>query len=203
MGNRRRVTCTTALIVINVIVFFVLSFGGMTEDGMYMLEHGAMFTPNFIVYKEYYRIFTCMFLHFGFNHLVNNMLTLYIMGRNLEPVIGKVYFILIYLLSGIGGNVLTLAAELYTGDFAISAGASGAIFGLTGALLCLTILNRGRIAGVTKQGIMIMIAMNLYNGFTSRNVGNLAHIGGLLTGFILVLILCPYRYIKCRAHRGR
>lgn len=203
MINRRIPVCTIALVIINVTVFFVLSFGGMTENALYMAEHGAMYVPYFLYNKEYYRIFTCMFLHFGFEHLMNNMVTLFIVGRYLEPVVGKVRFLIIYLLSGIGGSALSLLAEIWTGDYAVSAGASGAIFGLTGALLGLAVLNRGRIAGLTKQGIILMIVLSLYNGFVSESVNNLAHIGGLSCGFIVTFLLCFQRYAKCGANAYR
>lgn len=200
MGNRRKPVCTIVLIIINAAIFFALSYGGMTEDGMYMLEHGAMYAPKLMENQEYYRIFTSMFLHFGFEHLMNNMVTLGIIGRYVEPLVGKVRFILIYLLSGLGGNLLSLAGEILFSDYVISAGASGAIFGLTGALLCLTILNRGHIAGITKQGMLLMIGLSLYNGFVSEGVDNLAHIGGLLSGFLCTFLLCFQRYAKRRTH---
>lgn len=200
MGRKRMPILTVAIAIINIIVFFILSFGGMTEDGYYMLQHGAMYAPYLVDYKEYYRMFTSMFLHFGFNHLMNNMVTLLIVGRYLEPVVGKVRFLIIYLLSGLGGNVLSMAVEMQTGDYAISAGASGAIFGLTGALLGLTILNRGQIAGITKQSMLIMIGISLYNGFVSEGVDNLAHIGGLICGFVVTFLLCFQRYAKRRTH---
>lgn len=190
MENKREMACTIFLVAANVIVFFWLSFGGMTEDGWYMLQHGAMYTPYFMNQKEYYRIFTSIFLHFGFQHLINNMLSLVILGRYLEPVVGKVRFLIIYILSGLAGNLLSLAGDVITGEYAVSAGASGAVFGITGALLSLTILNRGRILGITKQGVMIMIAVSLYNGFASEGVDNLAHIGGLLCGFLVTFLLC-------------
>ena len=75
-------------------------------------------------------------------------------------------------------------------------GASGAIFGLTGALLSLAILNRGQIAGLTKRGILLMIVLSLYNGFASEGVDNLAHVGGLVCGFLVTFILCFPRYAK-------
>ena len=200
MGRQRKMVCTIVLAVINIVVFFVLSFGGMTEDASYLLERGAMYVPNFVINKEYYRIFTCMFLHFGFEHLMNNMLSLVIMGSYLEPIVGKIKFLVIYLLAGLGGNVFSLAGELLAGDYAVSAGASGAIFGLTGALLCLTILNRGRIAGLTRQGMMIMIGISLYNGFVSDGVDNIAHVGGLLCGFVVTLLICFKRYTKRRTY---
>ncbi len=180
---------TIILTVINVIMFFVLSFGGMTEDALYMLENGAMYVPYVIENGEYYRLFTSMFLHFGFSHLLNNMVTLVIIGRNVEPVVGKVRFFIIYFLSGLGGNILSFAGELISGDYAVSAGASGAIFGLTGALLALTIIYRGRVGQVTSRDMVIMIVLSLYIGFTSQGVDNLAHIGGLICGFIVTLFV--------------
>lgn len=196
MRYGKKPVCMIGLIVINVVVFFLLSLGGMTEDGLYMLNHGAMYAPSFMTDKEYYRLFTCMFLHFGFTHLINNMVTLAVVGRYVEPVVGRVRFLMIYLLSGLGGSALSLIGEIMTGDYAISAGASGAIFGLTGALLSLTILNRGQIAGITKQNMLIMIGISLYNGFVSEGVDNLAHIGGLICGFFLTFLLCPKGYSK-------
>lgn len=199
MENRRTPVCTIALVIINVAVFFILSFGGMTENALYMAEHGAMYVPYFLYNKEYYRIFTCMFLHFGFEHLMNNMITLFIMGRYVEPLVGKVRFVITYFISGLGGSTLSLIAEYYTGDYAVSAGASGAIFGLTGALLSLAVLNRGQIAGLSKYSILIMIALSLYNGFVSEGVDNLAHIGGLVCGFLITFLLCFQRYARRRA----
>lgn len=200
MENKREMACTIVLVAANVIVFFGLSFGGMTEDGWYMLQHGAMYTPYFMNQKEYYRIFTSIFLHFGFQHLINNMLSLVILGRYLEPVVGKVRFLIIYILSGLAGNVLSMMGDLITGENAVSAGASGAVFGITGALLSLTILYRGRILGITKQSVIIMIAVSLYNGFASEGVDNLAHIGGLLCGFLVTFLLCFQRNQKRRSY---
>lgn len=196
MENQKTPICVIAFAIINVVVFFLLSFGGKTEDGLYMLNHGAMYAPAFWMEKEYYRIFTSMFLHFGFEHLMNNMITFVVVGRILEPIVGKIKFVVIYVLSGVGGSLLSVLVEWYREDYAISAGASGAIFGLTGALLCLTLLNRGHVAGVTKWGMLIVIGLSLYNGFASEGVDNMAHIGGLITGLVVTFLLCIKRYAK-------
>ena len=147
---------TVILVIINAIVFLVLSFGGMTENASYMLEHGAMYVPYIMENGENYRMFTSMFLHFGISHLINNMLTLVIMGRNVEPVVGKIRFLIIYFLSGFGGNLLSYFGEIITQDYVVSAGASGAIFGLTGSLLALTIIYRGRVGQVTSRDMVII-----------------------------------------------
>lgn len=184
-----QVSGTILLVIVNVVVFFALSFKGMTEDAVFMLQHGAMYTPLMQESGEYYRLFTSMFLHFGFEHLMNNILILIVMGRVLEPQIGTVRYLLLYLLSGIGGNIVSAGWEWITGDYAISAGASGAIFGIIGGLLYIAIRNRGRIGNLTGRGLIFMIVLSLYYGFTSSGVDNMAHIGGLLSGCIAGVLL--------------
>ena len=196
MANQKKAVCTIGIAVANIIVFLLLSFGGRMEDGMYMLEHGAMYVPFVVEYKEYYRLFTCMFLHYGFSHLMNNMLTLVVIGWNVEMFVGKIRFLVIYFLSGLGGNLLSMTVDIWKQDYSVSAGASGAIFGLTGAMLCLAILNHGRAGNITKQGMIVMIFISLYTGFTSGGVDNFAHIGGLLTGCLVTTLLCWKRNSK-------
>ena len=103
MRQKPEAICTVALIVINAAVFFILTLFGDTEDALFMLQHGAMYEPYIIDGHEYYRIFTCMFLHFGISHLLNNMVLLGALGWNLELEIGKIRFLIIYLGSGIAG----------------------------------------------------------------------------------------------------
>lgn len=195
---RKKAPCTVALIVVNVAVFIFLSFGGMTEDAYYMLQNGAMYLP-LLQQGEYYRLITSIFLHFGFSHLVNNMLMLGVMGWQLELVVGKIKFLIIYFAAGIGGNMLSALVEMRTGDFAVSAGASGAIFGIIGSLLYIAVRNHGQIGNVSGQGILVMIALTLYYGFTSSGVDNFAHIGGLAVGFVLAVLLYRKRDTEFRS----
>lgn len=181
--------CTIFLIAANVIVFFLLSFQGMTENAQFMVEHGAMYVPYMLEGEEYYRLFTSMFMHFGFEHLMNNMIMLGTIGWNLEYEIGKIKFLLIYFGSGLCGNILSGLGDIMTGEYAVSAGASGAVYGIIGALLYVAIRNRGRIGTVTGRGLVLMIVLSLYYGLTSSGVDNLAHIGGLAAGFILGVLL--------------
>ncbi len=76
-----------------------------------------------------------------------------------------------------------------TGDFSVSAGASGAIFGVVGGLIYLAILGRGRIGNLTERGLIFLVLMNIYYGVTSTGVDNMAHIGGLIVGFIMAVFL--------------
>src|SRR5699024_3481221 len=127
------------MVLLNILVFVVLEFWGNTEDPGFMLGHGASFVPLIVERGEYYRLFTSMFLHFGIEHLFNNMLVLIFLGDMLEKLAGKWRYLLIYLLGGLGGNLLSLAMELRSGEFAVSAGASGAIFAVIGALVFLVV----------------------------------------------------------------
>ena len=200
--NKIKAPCTVALIAVNVIVFLFLSFRGMTEDGMFLLEHGAMYVPYMIEKGEYYRIFTSMFLHFGFDHLLNNMVILAAIGWNLEYEIGQLKFVILYLFSGLGGNLLSAYWDIRVGDYAVSAGASGAIFGVIGALLYVAIRNRGRIGDISGKGLVFMIILSLYYGYISGGVDNMAHIGGLIAGFLLSVLLYRKKNRKFRSVSG-
>lgn len=197
--NKKRSTCTIVLIVINAAVFVILSFLGRTEDGGFMLEHGAMYVPYIIGNGQYYRLFTSMFLHFGITHLTNNLLMLGLLGWNLETEVGGFKFLIIYLLSGLGGNLLSAVIDIRIQEYAVAGGASGAIFGIIGALLYIAIRNHGHVGNVTGRGIVFMIGLSLYFGFTSTGVDNFAHIGGLLAGFLACVLLYRKRNRKAGA----
>lgn len=187
--NIRAEYVTIALVVANVITYLVLEWLGDTTNGFFMAEHGAMY-PDFIrINHEWWRIITAGFLHFGAVHLVNNMVILYCMGSRLERVTGHLKYFLIYLVSLIGAGLLSYGMMLRTGDYAVSAGASGAIFGVIGGFLWIVILHRGRFEQITIRGIMMMIVLTIYYGFSSAGIDNWGHIGGLLAGFSATVIL--------------
>lgn len=181
--------CTVILIIVNITIFLILSLFGRTEDAGFMLEHGAAYEPYIVIQKEYYRLFTSMFLHFGIEHLLNNMVLLGALGWNLEMETGKIRFLIFYFVSGLAGNVVSLWWDIIRGQSAVSAGASGAVFGLMGALLYVVIANRGRLGRLSGRGMLFMVVLSLYFGFTSTGVDNSAHIGGLVSGFVLAVIL--------------
>lgn len=186
---QKKAPCTIGLVAANVAIFLVLSAQGATEDAGFMLEHGAMYGPDVLYAGKYYELITCMFLHFGFEHLMNNMISLVLLGGQLEQEIGKVKYLLIYFLSGLGGSLLSLEMERRTADYAVSAGASGAIFGIIGALFYIAIWNRGRIGNVSGKGLLFLAAITLYHGMTSGGINNEAHLGGLIAGAWLAVLL--------------
>lgn len=187
--RKQKAVITTALIGMNAVIFVVLMMLGKTEDTYFILEHGAMYEPYVIEGHEYYRLVTSLFLHFGISHLMNNMVMLGALGWNLELEIGKIRFFLIYFLSGMGGNICSLIYHVKEGTYVISAGASGAVFGLMGALVCAALQRRGYIGRLNKRGLIFMVILSLYFGLTSTGVDNAAHIGGLICGFLLQVIL--------------
>ena len=134
---------------------------------------------------EIYRLLTCMFLHIGIIHLVCNMYSLYIIGREVESLFGKVKYILIYLISGICGSILSICFHPNT----ISAGASGAIFGLLGCLLYFGYYYRTYIGAKIKSSVLPVIIINLVIGFTTSGIDNAAHIGGLIGGILSAMAL--------------
>ena len=187
--QKKALNMTVLLVLVNVIVFLVLSMQGMTEDAEFLLRHGAMYVPYVAEGGEVYRLFTCMFLHFGFEHLMNNMIVLLIVGWNLEQIVGKIKYLIIYMASGLCGNIISAIWDISAGEYAVSAGASGAVFGLIGALLYVAIRNRGNIGEISGRGVVFMIVLMLYYGFANTGVDNAAHIGGLLSGFLFAVIL--------------
>ena len=199
MPIKKKPIITMGIIGINALVFVRLSFFGMTEDAGYMLEHGAMFVPLVLGNHEYYRLITSMFLHFGFSHLMNNMVMLFFLGSILEEEIGGFKYFLLYFVSGLAGNLLSAAMDLKTGEFVVSAGASGAIFGVIGALLIIVAKNHGHLRTLNGRGMVFMVVCSLYHGFTSTGVDNMAHIGGLVSGILLAFILFRKRQGKSSA----
>ncbi len=191
----------SVLVLLNVGIFIWLSIIGSTTDLDFMLEKGVMYMPAVLQNKEYWRFLTCIFLHFGIQHLMGNMVALFFLGDNVERVMGWWRYLLLYLLSGVIGSVGSFLSAYYFKNEIVSAGASGAIFGIYGALLALVILNRGRLENITIFRIGLLIVYALYSGLVSDHVDNAAHIFGLVAGFILAMIL--YRRPGRMAKKGQ
>lgn len=199
---QKKPICTIAFVLINVVVFLGLSMVGMTEDTTFMMDHGAMYVPYLMDGERYYTLLTSLFLHFGFSHLMNNMVMLLVIGYSLEPEIGKIRFILIYIGSGLAGNIVSALCDISRGSYAVSAGASGAIFGIVGALLYVVIRNHGRVGEISTRGLLLMAGLSLYYGFTAQGVDNAAHIGGLISGFLLAVLTYWKRKSKYSSYSG-
>ena len=173
---------TYTIMVICLLVFIAMDiFGKGSQDVQTLLKFGA----NWDVLtksnpKEYYRLLTSTFLHIGFIHIIVNMYSLYVIGPQVESFFGKLKYLFIYLFSGICGSMLSLAFTHNT----VSAGASGAIFGLLGSLLYFGYYYRAYLGNVVKSQIVPIILLNLAIGFILTGIDNAAHIGGLVGGIV-------------------
>ena len=188
------VNCT--IIAINVIYFLYLEIAGSSENTAFMISKGAMYAPLVLEEGQYYRLLTAVFMHFGINHIMNNMLVLFFLGDNLERALGRVKYLIFYLLCGVGANVISMMVNMSEYSYRVSAGASGAIFGVVGGLLYAVIVNRGQLEDLTTRQLGIIVFLTAYHGFTSQGIDNAAHIGGLLLGVVLGIIF--YRKPKRR-----
>lgn len=181
------------LVIINILVFLACIYAGDMLYGAGMLN-----VRGVLGQKEYGRILWAMFLHGGTSHIFNNMLILFFLGAMIEKEIGHIRFSFFYLLSGISGNLLSLYVKVQNGDMSGSVGASGAIFGLDGVLLSMVLFRSERMENVTPARVLLMIFLSLYSGYTSGNIDNAAHIGGLLAGFTAGSIMCVIQRKKNR-----
>ena len=191
----RRPFVTWALLAANGAVWLATTVAGGSEDPDVMLEFGALFGP-YVAAGEYWRLFTAMFLHFGVAHLFFNSLALLIFAQIVERSYGHVRFVVIYLLTGLVGSI----ASFVFNPLAIAAGASGAIFGVLGALAAYFVAQRDMLGSFGRRnliGILILMGVQLFYGFGTEGVDNWAHMGGLAAGFPIGLALAPrYRILR-------
>lgn len=174
---------TYILIGMNLLVFLLMYiFGAGSENIGTLLKFGALSKPHIIINNEYYRIFTSAFLHIGFLHLLFNMYALNAIGTQVENYFGKKKYLIIYFVSILISSLLSL---VITPIGIISAGASGAIFGLFGALLYFGYNYRAYFGNVILRQLLPIIIINLLIGFMSQGINNAAHIGGLVGGFLV------------------
>ena len=175
---------TYALIAINIILFLLMYVLGKGSEDTYTLVRFGANVPSFIKAGEYYRLITSAFLHIGTLHLICNNYALYVIGTQLESFLGKAKFLTVYLVSAVSGNLLSL---LFANG--ISAGASGAIFGLLGSLLYFGYHYRVYLGNLIHSQIIPVIIINLLIGFVLPGIDNAAHIGGLIGGILITMAL--------------
>ena len=179
---------TLILIAVNVLIFLAETAAGGSENTDVALKFGAQYTPMVRDAKQYYRMFLAMFLHFGVMHILFNMYALYNIGPTIERIFGSGRFLAIYLGAGICGNLLTYYVEMHTENYRISAGASGAVFGLMGAYLVLALMPKLR-EYFSLTNILINIGINVLYGFRNRSINMVAHLGGLIGGAVISYII--------------
>lgn len=185
-GPKVPVVCCI-LIVVNILIFVVVQIRFDTIDAAFFCAHGGMYPPA-VHEGEWWRLITCLFLHANTYHLMNNMIMLFAVGAFVEEALRPPKFLILYFGSGIGAS---LASFFYAGldSGMVSVGASGAIFGVLGALIAIVLLHKGHYDRLSWKGMLLLLALSVYYGFASGGIDNAAHLGGLVTGFLLGLLL--------------
>ncbi len=205
---------TYILIAINVAIFLLRAFSRQLDSQLFIW--GAIHPPDVLIKGEYYRLFTGMFLHAGIfdplgnyelgfsSHLIFNMYALYAVGSSMERLFGHARFLIIYLMGGLTGSLLTTilsSSDIY------SLGASGAIFSIIGAEFVYLYHHRklmGAAGLARRRSLIIFAAMTLVGGLLSNlpgsviQIDNWGHIGGLIGGLVLSWFICPI--LNLRAH---
>ena len=173
------------LLVINVLIFILSN----TIMG-WMYEKGAMITEVVLRYGEYYRVFTAIFLHADIVHLMNNMLMLLLLGAIVENYTGHAFFFFLYMLSGLFGNMISMAYEIQNNLSWISVGASGAIMGLVGLLVIWLIKNWSSFVHnrSIKIRLLLLSLFIMQALFFQKGANIAAHFGGFVTGIVLGVI---------------
>jgi len=185
-----------SIILINIIAFLLTNFTPLFGGRDQVVEAGGL---SWYLVKEagqFYRIISSMFLHSDISHLFNNMLLLLFVGGILEKVAGRIKYLIIYFASGIiaaissmGYNMLREYGKVPYERTTMSIGSSGAIFGVVGAILIIIIISRGKMEYISFRQIVLFVVLSLYNGFANSQIDQAAHIGGFLSGLILMAAL--------------
>lgn len=178
---------TYFLMLFNAVIFIVMSILGKDVSlSERLIAFGANSRGYIIFEKQYWRLLSAVFLHVDLMHLFYNSFSLFLFGTRVEKYMGKWKFIAIYLVSGVFGNILSVLF-----NSGISAGASGAIYGLLGAVLALTQQTNRRVDNLSFYIVLALMVSGLMFGFVTPGIDMFAHIGGLLAGYGIGFMLCP------------
>ena len=192
-GARRKPLVTWALLAAIAIIWAAVELGGGSGDSATLIAFGAL-EAGAIAAGDYWRLLTATFLHSGALHLGLNCVGLFILGTQAEKVYGHVRFSAIYLLSGLGASALSYALNLSRLENSVGVGASGAVFGLLGALAAFFLVNRDKLGKMGRNSltsILILAGINLALGLAIPGIDNYAHVGGFAAGALLGLAFAP------------
>ncbi|EJD87172.1 rhomboid family protein [Staphylococcus epidermidis NIHLM067] len=173
---------TYTLILINIVIWLCMILYLNRFSDVKLLEVGGLVHFN-VVHGEWYRLISSMFLHFNFEHILMNMLSLFIFGKIVESIIGSWRMLIIYIISGLYGNFVSLSFNTTT----ISVGASGAIFGLIGSIFVIMYLSKNFNKKMIGQLLIALVVLIVFSLFMS-NINIMAHLGGFIIGVLITLI---------------
>lgn len=189
---------TYALIAINVLVFAAMVASGVSftqPTALDVANWGGDFGPLTVGANQWWRLLTSCFLHFGIIHIGFNMYVLFQIGPFIEMAFGRTRYLLIYFFAGLGGSLVSVFVHPMT----VGAGASGAIFGLYGAVFAFLLRNRRTLDPAVTNSIAksagIFVLYNVVYGSITRTTDLSAHFGGLVTGFVVGMLLIRPRAI--------
>ncbi|MCT4596632.1 MAG: rhomboid family intramembrane serine protease [Vallitalea sp.] len=189
LENNNKPYVTYSLITINIVIWILMELAGGTTNIEILVKYGAIDSFSFFIKHEYYRLFTSMFIHIGIFHLIYNIFGLYIFGTRLEKHMKSWSFILLYILSGFFGGILSIVIDYVNNRVIISAGASGAIYGIIGAIIIYSIVYRKEIGGLTSSTLLIMFIIGIAVGSINPQIRNLVHLGGFIGGAIVAYVM--------------
>ena len=181
------ISVSAILVGINVAVFVLQMLSGRLDVLLY--EKGVLDTELVLQGGEYYRLVTSMFLHADISHLASNMIILYFLGNMIERRFGSLSYLLMYLSSGVIGDLSSMMMQQRSGELHRSLGASGAVFGIVGAYLALAVLNRRYLSSGERNRILFGVFYSLFIGFQSSGIDNAAHVGGFAAGFVIANLI--------------
>lgn len=173
---------TYTLILINIVIWLCMILYLNRFSDVKLLEVGGLVHFN-VVHGEWYRLISSMFLHFNFEHILMNMLSLFIFGKIVESIIGSWRMLIIYIISGLYGNFVSLSFNTTT----ISVGASGTIFGLIGSIFVIMYLSKNFNKKMIGQLLIALVVLIVFSLFMS-NINIMAHLGGFISGVLITLI---------------
>ena len=195
-SSKKPAPVAVTLVIVNTLVFLTsMIIGNIAANGENPFIASGRMDFDLVTNGEFYRFISAMFLHSGAQHLISNMVLLYFMGEMVENKTGSVRFAIIYLVSGIMGNVVSFGYEWITGTRYTSVGASGAVYGIMGALLYL-VIKKTEGLNIPIKRMILLVAYCIYSSFASSHIDYAAHIGGLIFGFITVFIVCARELSK-------
>lgn len=198
-GVSIRPLVTWTLIGANIVIWLMMTLAGGSTDTGVLRSFGAMFGP-LIAEGEYWRLFSAMFLHAGGFHLAFNMIALWLVGGTVERLFGHFRFGAMYVLAGLAGSVVSYLLN----PVSVAVGASGAVFGVLGALAAFFVTQRQLMGKMGQRNLTIILflaAINLVVGFVVPSIDQWAHLGGLAGGFAIGYVLAP-RYQVVRSELG-
>lgn len=180
---------TYSIICILVFIHILIASSSYIQKDFIIYNYGI--SPNLIKDNEYYRLITFLFIHSGLTHLLSNILSLYIFGTRIERYLGKIAFLLIFLIGGIFSGIFSI---IFTKNYSI--GASGAIFALESATLYFSIKEKIKLDGLDYYIIAMFSITGILASFSDKKVDNAGHIGGFIMGFIICYIYYNVWYKK-------